>query len=461
METILFSVGSHDVSTGLALAAIGAGILLSVLAILIAQIVNGKKKLEQAAQVQIERFKPLIADQKKRLDAYEAEIRGLRETNTELEARAAALQAQMQEQQKKNDYIQSQMKGQFRLLAEEVLTSHGEKFSRQNREQVDSLLKPLAEKISEFQKQSHEGAARLAEQMNRLAQDSLRMSEEANNLTRALKGNTQAQGAWGEMILSSILEKSGLREGEQFLTQQSHRTAGGTRVRTDVEVLFPNDDRLIIDSKVSLSAFEAYSNCQDEEERDAHLRAHVQSVRSHIKTLGSKDYQVHARSGLNYVMMFIPIEGAFSAAFEAQPDLIDFAIRQNVYITTPTTLMVALRTVANVWDTENRNKNAEKIAERAGALYDKVAGFLASMDRVEKSLGAAQRAFDDARGQLNSGPGNVVRQVEMLRELGAKNSKLLPAGWEGETDGQTDGPAEETLPGFLPAQRRETSQEES
>ncbi len=383
---------------------------------------------QNAAQ---ERHDKQVSDLELRIRDLEMDLEKSRQNNVDLETRAAALQAKMDEQQKQNEYIRSQMSNNFKLLAEEVLTSHGEKFSRQNRQQVGELLKPLAEKITEFQKQTYEGSAALAEQMKTLTKNSLRMSEEATNLTRALKGNSQTQGAWGEMILASILEKSGLKEGVQYLKQQSHRSESGTMVRTDVEVLFPNDDRLIVDSKVSLTAFEAYSNSDDEAERKKYLGEHIVSLRSHIKNLGSKDYHVHSGSTLNYVMMFIPIEGAFSVAFESQPDLIDFAISKNVYITTPTTLMVALRTVANVWDVENRKKNAEEIASRAGLLYDKVAGFLSSMDKMDKSLSAARKSYDEAKGQLTGGPGNVIRQVEMLSELGAKNSKRFPTGWNG------------------------------
>ncbi len=468
----MFSMGDMDISGAAALMISGLAIFIAIAAMLLVFLrrenIHTRQEAERAMAAARERHEKQLSDKRVRIRDLEMELEKSRQNNTDLEARAAALQARMEEQQKQNEYINSRMEEKFRLLAEEVLSSQGEKFGLQNRQLVGDLLKPLAEKISEFQKMSHEGSARLAEQMKALARDSMRMSEEANNLTRALKGNSQAQGAWGEMVLASILEKSGLREGEQYLKQQSHRSRSGSLVRTDVEILFPNNDRLVIDSKVSLNAFEAYTNCQDEEKKQEFLREHVNSLRSHIKTLGEKDYQVHSGSGLNYVMMFVPIEGAFSAAFEARPDLIDQAISKNVYITTPTTLMVALRTVANVWDTENRNKNAQEIASRAGRLYDKVCSFLASMDRMEKSLAAAQKNFDEAKGQLARGPGNVIRQVEQLQELGAKNSKQMPPGWNGEQEQGPDGgsktgrlegsgekPAEiEQVPDFLPATDR-------
>jgi DNA recombination protein RmuC len=248
-----------------------------------------------------------------------------------------------------------------------------------------------------------------------------------------LKGSSQTQGAWGEMILSTILEQSGLREGDQYITQKSHTDDAGQRVRTDVEVRMPNGDVLVIDSKVSLTAFEAYVNAEDDD-RDQHLRAHIASVRTHITTLGDKSYHRAARSSLDYVMMFVPIESALATAIQNDAKLVEFGMSKGVMLTTPTTLMTVLRTIRNVWDIEKRHQNAEEIAERAGALYDKVAGFLATMDKIGGHLDKARTSFDEAKNQLSSGRGNVVRQVEMLRELGAKSNKPLPPGWEGGSD---------------------------
>lgn len=272
----------------------------------------------------------------------------------------------------------------------------------------------------------------MGEQIRQLYESNIQITTEANNLTRALKGNAQSQGAWGEMILSTILERSGLREGEQFVTQQSHTAEDGSRVRTDVEVLMPNNDRLVIDSKVSLTAFEAYTSSEDDT-RQQHLQAHITSIRTHIRTLGEKTYQRHAQSKMDFVMMFVPIESALATAMQADPQLVEFGMSRGVMLTTPTTLMTVLRTVRNVWDIEKRHQNAEEIASRAGSLYDKVVGFLATMDKMGTHIDRAQQSFADAKGQL-SGKGSVVRQVEMLRELGAKSSKQLPAGWDGGSD---------------------------
>ena len=450
MDKILFSLGNFDVSVGVAIASAVTSVFIALVALLIVQMSQNSARIDAAAKTEKDRLAPQLEDKNLQLDKLEEELVHLRQTNVSLSAQTEGLRVKLTEQAKQNTYVHDQMQGKFKLLAQDVLTSQGEKFSRQNREQVDNLLKPLREKISEFQKQNTEGAEQLKLQMKTLTEDSLRMSEEATNLTRALKGNAQTQGAWGEMILSNILEKSGLIEGKQFLTQQTHRAEGISKVRTDVEVLFPNGDRMIVDSKVSLVAFEALCNCDDVEQKSQFLREHIASIKNHIKTLSDKDYQVHARSGLDFVMMFIPIEGAFSEAFNADASLIDYAMKQNVYITTPTTLMVALRTVRNVWDIETRNQNAEKIAAQAGSLYDKFSGYLESMDKLEKSLITAHNNFDEAKNRLSSGRNNVIGQVKKLEKLGAKTQKPLPLNWEEETlEGSQ--PDEEPMPDFLSA----------
>jgi len=463
VDNIIFSVGQYGVTFALLLllATIGVGLALGGLAFVVLR--NGGKRVEEAAQVASEslriNFTQLIADKDARLRDMELELDRARRENSSLGAQVADLRARMQEQDKQNQYVRSQMSDQFKLLASDVLKSHGETFSKQNREQVEGLLKPLNEKIILFQSGLAKDRAELGERIRALSEDSLRMSTEANNLTRALKGSSQAQGAWGEMILSSILERSGLREGEQFLVQQSHTGENGSRIRTDVEVLFPNKDRLVVDSKVSLLAFEAFTNAENEAERARHLKDHITSLKSHIKTLGSKDYQVHTKSGLDFVMMFVPIEAAFSVAVKEQSDLIDYAIGQNVYIATPTTLMVALRTVSNVWDIEKRHQNAEKIAERAGELFNKVTGFLGNMDRLGKNLNAAQKSFDDARGQLVSGRGSVVRQIEMLEKLGAKTARKIPPGWQ--DDGDEDAVSAGAVPDQLMSSDPDQDQDKS
>ena len=455
MENVLFLLGDYPVTQ--LQAVIGAGVLAGLLlvAILIASMrANARRAAEAAAQMAEQvrtSFTNQIVERDRRIQELDHQVRVERERGTDLLdverekgaallAELSALRARFDEQARQSEEnlarflnARQQMTDEFKAIAGDVLKSQSETFTKQNREQVDVLLKPLNEKIIEFQSDLMRDRTTMAEQIRALAASNLQITTEANNLTRALKGNSQTQGAWGEMILSTILERSGLREGEQFITQQSHTGEDGARVRTDVEVLMPNNDRLVIDSKVSLNAFEAFTSSEDED-RSLHLQAHIASIRSHIKTLGEKSYHRHSGSKMDYVMMFVPIESALATAIQADASLVEFGMSRGVMLTTPTTLMTVLRTVRNVWDIEKRHQNAEQIAERAGALYEKVVGFLSTMDKVGTSLDRAQQTFADAKGQLSSGKGSVVRQVEMLRELGAKSSKPLPSGWDGGAD---------------------------
>jgi DNA recombination protein RmuC len=459
MDNVLFVIGGFPVSLGMALL-LGAALIAAMLVVVTMAIMSGAATRAADAGAQLveqlrEGFVAQLAERDRRIQELDHQVRverergseqaeRLQEKNAELLADVAALRARMAEQTAQAQASEArflaarqQMTDEFKAIAGDVLKNQSETFTKQNREQVDTLLKPLQDKIGEFHKGLIEDRSTMGERIKQLLESNVQITTEANNLTRALKGNSQTQGAWGEMILSTILERSGLREGEQYVTQQSHSGADGSRLRTDVEILMPNEDRLIIDSKVSLTAFEAYTNCEDDS-RDTHLQAHIVSVRGHIRTLGEKTYHKHARSSLDYVMMFVPIESALATAIQADPKLVEYGMSQGVMLTTPTTLMTVLRTVRNVWDIEKRHRNADEIAERAGALYEKVAGFLASMDKLDGHLDKARQSFEDAKGQLSTGRGNVVRQVEMLRELGAKSSKSLPAGWDG---GGEDSPA--------------------
>jgi len=464
MDTVLFTLGSVPVTYAVAGFVACTLVLLAFAAALVLALRAASGRAEEAAREAMDglraNFVQQLADRDKRIHELDTRNSALTEDNAAWRARAEGLQVRLAEQAQKAEEnlarftaAREQMTAEFKAIAGDVLKVQSETFTKQNREQVDTLLKPLNEKIIEFHTGLIKDRAAMAENIKSLAESNIQITQEANNLTRALKSNAQAQGAWGEMILSTILERSGLREGEQFLTQTSHVGEDGGRYRTDVEVLMPNADRLIIDSKVSLVAFEAYTNCTDEDERAGHLQAHVLSVRNHIKTLGDKNYHRHARSGLDYVMMFVPIESALSAAVGADARLIEFGIERGVMLTTPTTLLTVLRTVRNVWDLEKRHQNAEEIAARAGSLYDKVQGFLSSMDTLDRNLARARQSFDSARGQLASGPGNVVRQIEMLRELGAKTSKQTPTAWSpSREDGELpalDHAAEEESPALI------------
>ena len=336
-----------------------------------------------------------------------------------------------------------QMKSEFKLLAEEVMARNTETFGRQNREQVDAILEPMRKRLVEFQQglqtahtESAKERATLGEQIRSLTDQSSRMTTETLNLTRALKGRAQTQGAWGEMILTTILERSGLREGQEYVAQKSHGGDDGQRLRPDVVVNLPGGQRIVIDAKVSLVAFEQHVNAEDENERARCLAAHLASLRTHIRGLGEKEYQSVTGGALDYVILFVPIEGALAAALDADPELTAYATKSNVAIATPTTLMIALRTVANVWNIEKRHRNADEIAARAGKIFDKFVSFTEDMTALGGRLAQARESYDRAFGKLRTGNGNVVRQLEQLRALGAKATKSLPAGLLDDADAE-------------------------
>lgn len=394
-----------------------------------ARLEEGVRRLETDVALGRERVEELgarLEESRDALAAREKEIATLAERREKEAEHAEHRVRELTEAREK-------MTREFKVLAEEVMTKHSQTFKQQNREQLDHLLNPLRQKIVEFQsgmtdaqKQAAEGRARLAEQIRHLSEHSTRMTEETVNLTRALKGDAQVRGAWGEMVLSRILEASGLREGEEFVTQESETLEDGGRLRPDAIVNLPGGRRLIVDSKVSLIAYEQFANAGDEGERAVRLKEHVAAVKTHIRQLSEKDYTRIAGITPDYVIMFVPIEGAFAAVLEAEPDLTVSALRQNITLAAPTTLITILRSVSHLWQVDRQQKNAEEIAGRAGLLYDKFEGFVGDMAAIETHLGRAQKAHGDAMNKLSTGRGNLVSQAEDLRRLGAKAKKRLP-----------------------------------
>lgn len=337
--------------------------------------------------------------------------------------------------------VREDMENRFKALAEDTMRRHGESFKASNLEGLNALLAPFKENVSNFQNELKSANAEatkeriaLKTEIEQLTRRSEQVSREAVNLTRALKGDQQKQGAWGEMILESLLERSGLREGEEYETQSSHTDEDGNRRRPDVIINLPGDKKLIVDSKVSLVAYERLVNAETAEERQAALNAHVLSLRNHINGLSGKDYHRSIAGGLDYVIMFVAIEGALSEALRAEGDLTAYAAEKGVAIATPTTLMMSLRTIEHVWTVERRNVNAEKIASRAGLLYEKFAGFAESMTQVGARLTQAQNAHSEAMGRLSTGKGNVMSQIDQLKAMGARTNKTLKADFETDAD---------------------------
>lgn len=344
------------------------------------------------------------------------------------------LKEKLAEQKSDLENLQEKFRIEFKNLANEILEEKSQKFTEQNREKLDVLLKPLGEKISEFQKRVEEthkedikGRSALDQHLRTLQELNLKMSDEAKNLTKALKGDNKQQGNWGEVILQRILEKSGLRKGSEYETQESTTTADGRRLQPDVIVHLPDEKKLVIDSKVSLNAYEEYSSAEETDEQNKALKKHVNSLRTHVKGLSNKNYEtIHGFSSPDFVLLFIPIEPAFGLAMQNDPDLYNEAFDMNIIIVSPTTLLATLATIENVWKQEYQNKNAMEIAVRGGALYDKFVLFVESMKDIGNRIQQTQNSYDEAMSRLSVGSGNLVRQADMLKELGAKASKKIP-----------------------------------
>jgi DNA recombination protein RmuC len=253
------------------------------------------------------------------------------------------------------------------------------------------------------------------------------MSEEAENLTKALKGDTKVMGSWGEFVLESILEKSGLVKDDHYTVQESFTDESGKRLRPDVIIKLPDKKSIIIDSKVSLVAYEKYSSAETETEREKAIKEHIISIRGHIKGLSAKDYQnIEDLNPPDFVLMFIPVEPAFSLAAQKDPSVFNEAFDRNIVIVSPSTLLATLRTIENIWRRENQNKNAIEIARQSGALYDKFVGFIEDLNDIGKRLEQSQESYRKAVNKLYDGQGNIVRRIESIKELGAKASKSLP-----------------------------------
>lgn len=324
---------------------------------------------------------------------------------------------------------------QFKNLANEILEDKSKRFTEQNVANLDALLKPLQTKLSEFKEQvntSYGNEARerfaLKSEIERLANLNLRMSDETRSLTQALKGDSKVQGNWGELVLESILESSGLRKGEEYLVQDSHTQVDGSRLQPDVVVKLPEGRSLVVDSKVSITAYSRHAEASDPVIAEQELAAHIQSLRQHIQGLSSKNYSsLYGIGSVDFVLMFVPIEPAFLLALKTAPNLYQEALAKNIVLVCPSTLMATLRTVAHLWRQDSQNRNALEIAKQCGTLYDKFVGFVDDLEKLGQRLDQAQTSYHDAFNKLKSGKGNLIRTAEKVRELGVKPSKNISA----------------------------------
>jgi len=400
-----------------------------------------KSKSEQSSyQERLNQTHLSIDDLKQKLEKVEAEreeIRNEKELlNTELARRTTEFENLEQLNIKRDEEMelrQEQLRKDFELLATKILDEKSEKFTLQNKENIKSILNPLQEKIKTFeekvdltQKESISMHSALKTQLEGLKDLNQQMTKEATNLTRALKGDSKMQGNWGELVLERVLEKSGLEKDREYFVQQSFTLPDGSRVLPDVVLHLPDNKKMIIDSKVSLTDYERYINAEDED-KGSFLKGHVNSIKKHVDQLSDKNYQdLYDIESPDFVLMFIPIEPAFAVVVNEDNSIYNKAFEKNIVIVTPSTLLATLRTIDSMWNNEKQQQNAIEIARQAGALYDKFEGLVTDLTGVGKKIDGAKSDYSAAMNKLVEGKGNLITSVEKLKKLGAKAKKSLP-----------------------------------
>ncbi|MFH4621406.1 DNA recombination protein RmuC [Vibrio furnissii] len=384
---------------------------------------------------------------------YADELNRMREQKAQLDVQLREQEARHQQQlEASQDKLQlleraeERLKQQFEHLANQVFEAKTAKVDQQNRQSLDGLLSPLREQLDGFKKQVNDSFNQEAKERHTLVHElrnlqrlNEQMAKEALNLTQALKGDNKQQGNWGEVVLARVLAESGLREGHEYQTQVSLQNEAGKRYQPDVIVHLPHNKQVVIDSKMALVAYERYYHADTDAERDVALRDHLLALRSHIKGLGQKDYhQLKGIQSLDYVLMFIPVEPAFQVAIQADPSLVKDAMEQNIILVSPTTLLVALRTIDNLWRNERQNQNAQLIAERASRLYDKLRLFVEDMEGLGGALDRANQSYQGAMNKLATGRGNAIRQAESFKQLGVEIKRSINTEWVEKSQREAD-----------------------
>lgn len=385
-----------------------------------------------------EEAESLKADLLKARDQREEAQRLLGEASkalAEVRSRAEAERKSADEKLALLQDARTQLSDQFKALAADILEEKSKSFSEANRASLGTLIDPLKVQLADFKGKVEEvyineakERSALGEQVRQLFNLNQQLSRDAHNLTSALRGQNKSQGNWGELILERVLEAAGLVKGLHFTPQESHSRDDGSRIQPDVVLNLPGQRFMVIDSKVSLNAYELFSTAEEDGAREAALRRHLDSIRSHIKDLSAKNYQeIHGLSALDFVILFVPIEPAFLVAITRDAELWHQAWEKNILLVSPSSLLFVVRIVAQLWQKEQQSKNAQDIAKRGAELYDKFVGFVEDLEKVGKGLKDAQGAYDRAYGKFATGRGNVIRQAEMLRTLGLKTTKRLDA----------------------------------
>ena len=389
----------------------------------------------------------------KQFQIKESEFRQLQQLYIQTKTKNAELQTRMHEQVKNAEEkltllkeAEIRLNNQFENLAGKIFDERNRQFTEHNKTSLDHIVKPLREQLGEFKQRietvydnENKDRISLREEIVSLRRDTAQMNQEALNLTRALKGDKKSQGNWGEMILETVLEKSGLRKGIEYETQGAFRDENNGLFKPDVIVRLPEDKDIIIDSKVSLLAYERHCSTEDDSERITALKQHTEAVRTHIKSLSSKDYSgLKGLRSLDFVLLFMPIEAAFIAAFQADERLFTDAFEHKIIVVTPTTLLATLRTIENIWRYERQNENARAIADKAGIVYDKIRGFVEDLDKLGKQLSTVHMTYDGVMNKLTQGHGNLIRQASSFVDLGVKVKKTIPKSMTERAGIETD-----------------------
>lgn len=388
--------------------------------------INQKKQENQNLLIEISQLKQELNQYQQQNVAQNIKI-------SELKTRLEEIINAAHEKQTVLEQSEQRLTTQFENLANRIFEHSGKRIEQQNKQSLEFLLSPLKQQLEGFKKQVQDSFGQeakerhtLTHEIRNLQQLNELMTKEANNLTNALKGNNKTQGNWGEFILSQILDNSGLRQGYEYHTQVNLTNEDNRRLQPDVIVHLPQGGDVVIDSKVTLVAYERYFNSDDEGTKSRAISDHLIAVRNHIRQLSQKDYhKLNGIQSLDYVLMFIPVEPAFLSAIDQDPSLINDALKNNIMIVSPTTLLVALRTIHNLWRFEYQNRNAELIADRASKLYDKVRGFIEDMENLGNCLDKAQQTYQNSMNKLAKGRGNVIGQIERFRELGIEVKKPI------------------------------------
>ncbi|NHM07260.1 DNA recombination protein RmuC [Flavobacterium sp. CYK-4] len=416
--------------------ALAIGIFIGKL-LLAAQSKADKISLEEkriALNSQLENLKDQLVKSQYEKENIRTEKDSLALQYTKKEADLEYLRQRHIEQQQEIEKLQEKFTKEFENLANKILEEKTNKFTEQNKENLKNILSPLQDKIQLFEKkvedthkESIDYHAALRQQILGLREMNEQMSRETINLTKALKGDSKMQGNWGELILERVLEKSGLEKDREYFVQQAHLTEDGQRVFPDVVIHLPDGKKMIVDSKVSLTAYEKFANEEDEALRNVYLKEHVNSIKRHVEQLGEKNYHdLYQIESPDFVLLFIPIEPAFAMALNEETTLYNKAFEKNIVIVTPSTLLATLRTIDSMWTNQKQQENAYEIARQAGALYDKFEGFVTDLILVGKKMDEGKKAYEESMKKLSTGNGNLIVSVEKLKKMGAKAKKTLP-----------------------------------